>query len=162
MFFDTETPRFMWGTQNETVTALRVLDEQLTTRSNIAMGGFGNWQMPAFEDYGNLVQGWSGTPRAWLQSQVQVPLRHQLLWGSGSLRKWFSAPTSSWVMEVTIFDLATGRREQHIYDHPRYDHDCLNPQCSTQQDPALASFLRSKIGGLMLLRYLAPGESYWW
>jgi hypothetical protein len=166
MFFDTRTPRFMWGTQNETATGLRVAEEELETRSNIAMGGFGNWQMPSGPDYRNLVDGWSGTtPRAWLQGQVEVPLRHDLLWAYDSLHVLnitFGARTGCYI-QVFVFDLTTGSMEQHRSPNdPRFEYDWNCTRDKRSQSPPTKDFLRSKSGGLMLLRYLAPGESYWW
>jgi hypothetical protein len=161
-FFDLRTPRFMWGTDNRTVNALTVEQEGLRTSASIGMFGFRNWQMPAHGDLGNLVDGATDNPRAWLQDQVEVPLKHQLLWTSDMFQ-----PSPVWRsgqgIDVTIFDLQTGRREGYFYD--RQDPKCpgtTSGSCDWKYSPDVQVFLRSKAGGLMLLRYLAPGESYWW
>jgi hypothetical protein len=159
-FFDTKTPQFMWGTENQTANARKLLDQKLQTRNTIRMGSFNNYQMPAAEDLRNLLEGAAGNPRAWLQAQISVSLAHQLWWVSHSVTTQRAGIKSAvCTVKVTVFDLATGRLEQHGYGNSAYSErvpDCrLNDSKSTR-------FLESKSGGLLLLRYLAPGESYWW
>lgn len=161
-FFDTETPRFMWGTQNETVNALRLEEEQLAKKTTLVMGPFRNWQMAADGDFRNLLEGASGQPRQWLQDQITVPIRHQLLWASDSLHRR-PVGNGDYELLVTIFDLATGRDERHAYgnSHAAESWCDIGRRCGLQ-NPRLRDFLSQKTGGLMLLRYLASGESYWW
>jgi hypothetical protein len=164
MFFDTRTPRFMWGTTNETVDAYRVRSEELYRRTDLVMGNFKNWQMPANGDYRNLLDGASGEPRTWLQDQVKVPLRHRRVWASDSL--YFAESVTSTFIRVHIFDLDNGQPARHDFGNTPWEFDCrgsnAGPRKCYKDVPEAVRFLRSKTGGLMLLRYLAPGESYWW
>jgi hypothetical protein len=106
-------------------------------------------------------------PRAWLQSQVEVPLRHQLWWASDSLHR-SPAGNGEFDLVVTVFDMRTGREERYQYGD---EHAVIGLLCDAQyrcglQNPSWAprvrEFLESKLAGLTLLRYRAPGESYWW
>jgi hypothetical protein len=80
------------------------------------------------------------------------------VWASDSI-KLVSAPKSCWI-RVTIMDLATGKAEQHGYGNSNWEW--RNRGRCNLRDPGTAQFMRSKSGGLLLLRYLAPDESYWW
>lgn len=172
-FLDTRTPRFMWGTTNRTVNALTLLDQGLEQKRTQTVGGFDNYQMPSFPDFRNLVMDRTGVhkdnPRAWLQAQVRVRLSHQLVWAHGSVRDSTTVGAGGVhrTLEVRIFDLATGREEQHGYGNSLWVNvtQCGNySSCVglSNLTPAARRFLASKSGGLLLLRYLAPGESYWW
>ncbi len=159
-FIDTRTPKFMWATHNQTVNARTLLDEKLQTRNTLRLGSWGNYQLPSAPDLSNLLDGWTGNPRSWLQSQIEVSLAHQLWWVSNSVttqRVGIKSGTCN--VRVTVFDLATGKLEQHGYGNSPFSERV--PGCRLN-DPAPARFLESKSGGLLLLRYLAPGESYYW
>jgi hypothetical protein len=164
MFFDTRTPRFMWGTRNETVDAYRVRSEELYKRADLVMGDFKNWQMPANGDYRNLLDGASGEPRKWLQDHVKVPLKHRRVWASDSL--YFAESVTSTFIRVHIFDLDNGQPARHDFGNTPWEFDCrgsnAGPRKCYKDNLDAVRFLRSKTGGLMLLRYLAPDESYWW
>jgi hypothetical protein len=162
-FIDTRTPAFMWGMYSQSVTALTVINDNQQTSTKLSLGGFHNYQMPSFHDYKNLLKGATGDPRVWLQGQVKVPLDHQLVWGSEGIttRTGFStSPHSSPPCEVRV-------------DIFNLDTDAVQPAGSTESgpkyncrtaftDPKIQNFLRSKSGGLLLLRYLAPSERYYW
>jgi hypothetical protein len=123
----------------------------------------GNWQMPADGDMSKLLEGASGTPLTWLRSKVEVPLNHQLIWTSNWRKPATFGEGESF--GVTIFDLNTGKVEQDRYggNTPwRYPCKPGDYYCTPARNPGLRDFLKSKSGGLLLLRYLAPGESYWW
>lgn len=159
-FIDTRTPKFMWATQNQTVNARTLLDQKLQTRRTIRLGSFDNYQLPSAPDLSNLLNGWTGNPRTWLQAQIHVSLAHQLWWVSNSVTtQRVGIKSGTCTVRVTVFDLATGKLEQHGYGNSAYSEQV--PGCRLN-DPRPAHFLESKSGGLLLLRYLAPGESYYW
>lgn len=162
-FIDTRTPSFMWAMSPQTVTALTLVERDMQTSTTISLAGFHNYQLPSFPDFTNLLRDSKGNPRAWLQAQVQVPISSPIVWGSGSVVK--SLGINGEGIHVRIFDLATGKEEQYNYGR---SHWFVGTPCSASlkscvtNHPDLQDFLRPKTGGLMLLRYLAPGESYYW
>jgi hypothetical protein len=173
-FIDTQTPRLMWGTQNQTVDAAAVIEQDLQTTNNLALLGFHNWQMPSFPDFSKLVSGAKGNPREWLQSGVKVSLSHQLLWGSGSVTKHPPAVSGPYRhrfkrVQIRVFDLNTGKEEQYSHNRSNWEtttscndlKKCLadtgNPEFRD-----LKRFLQAKRAGLLLLRHIPAGESYWW
>lgn len=162
-FIDTTTPTFMWGTDNRAVNALTLVEQNLETSRTLALGGFRNYQMPSFPDLSKLVAGVTG-PRAWLQAQVNVNLAHQLVWASGAVRIENGFAFNG--IGVRIFDLATGKEEQHGYGNSSWFVRvlCRRGDLSkcVSEHRQVQDFLRTKSGGMLLLRYLAPGESYWW
>ena len=120
------------------------------------------------------MSGAKGNPREWLQTGVKVPLSHQLLWGSGSVTK--HPPTVSGPfryrfnrVQVRVFDLNTGKEEQYSHNRSNWEtttscndlKECLadtgNPEFRD-----LKRFLQTKRAGLLLLRHIPAGESYWW
>jgi hypothetical protein len=175
-FIDTKTPRLMWGTENQTADAVAVVEQDLQTRKDLRLFGFDNWQVPSFPDYNNLIAGAKGNPRAWLQSEVKVPLSNQLLWGSSSVTK--HPPLGGGVfkhrfkrVQVRVFDLNTGKEEQFGQGQGNSSWEtttscndlkkCLG-DTSNSEFRDLKRFLQGKRAGLLLLRHLAPGEHYWY
>ncbi|MFZ0388754.1 MAG: hypothetical protein WAL22_24025 [Solirubrobacteraceae bacterium] len=162
-FIDTRTPAFMWGMYSQSVTALTVINDKQQTSTKLHLGGFHNYQMPSFHDYKNLLKGATGDPRVWLQGQVKVSLDHQLVWGSEGIttRTGFStSPYSSPPCEVRvdIFNLDKDAVQSAGRTESGSKYNCR----TAFTDPKIENFLRSKSGGLLLLRYLAPGERYYW
>ena len=153
-FIDTQTPLFMWGTSDATENALELLTTDKQTRFNISLGPFHNYQLPSARNLENLLRGWTGNPRTWLQAQIQVRLSHQLVWTSNTFQ-------GSCQYTITIFDLNTAKLEQYLYggQGATFGGCDVNKHYMVTREK---EFLRRKTGGLLMLRYLAPGESYWW
>jgi hypothetical protein len=162
-FIDTRTPSFMWGMYSQSVNALTVINDKQQTSTNLSLGGFNNYQMPSFHDYKNLLKGATGDPRAWLQGQIKVHLNHQLVWGSEGITAKLLISTSPFSsppceVRVDIFNL-----DKDAVQSAGSAESGSNYNCRTAfTDPRIQNFLRSKSGGLLLLRYLAPGERYYW
>jgi len=149
-----------------TVTALTLLEQRTQTSRTLSMGDFHNYQLPSSHDLRNLVDGATADPRAWLQAQVKVNLPHQLLWVSDPFEEFESRFECR--INVTIFDLSTVKLEEWNYHDTRPG---ITGPCSPMaskigevniNDSRIRDFLRSKYGGVLFLRYLAPGESYHW
>jgi hypothetical protein len=162
-FIDTRTPAFMWGMYSQSVTALTVINDKQQTSTKLSLGGFNNYQMPSFHDYKNLLKGATGDPRAWLQGQVKVALNHQLVWGSEGITTKMGFSTSPHFsppceVRVDIFNLDKDAVQSAGSAESGSKYNCH----TAFTDPKIQSFLRSKSGGLLLLRYLAPGERYYW
>jgi hypothetical protein len=162
-FIDTRTPAFMWAPATFTEDGSTVLAEHHQTRTNLTIGGFHNYQMPSFHDFKNLLRGATGDRRAWLQRQVEVPLNQRLVWGSEGIRvkQHITAPgarvyTPYCTLSVDIFDL-----DKDEVESPEEIE--RNGECSSLvlTNPDFRQRL-GRSGGLLLLRYLAPGESYYW
>jgi hypothetical protein len=165
-FIDTTTPQFMWAIPEPRVTALQVLKDNLQTSTSISLHAplnrFDNLQMPSSRDLEILLKGAAGNPWTWLSNQLPVRPADQLIWDSSSIQR---RPIDD--IQVTIFDLSTGKQEQYLYRGSRWIAPA--PQCFQQVYPAcvfrhprLSNFMYSKSGGLLLLRHLKPGETYWW
>ena len=176
-FIDKRTPKLMWGTDNLRVNAFDVELHDMTTRATLRLAGFENFQAPSYPDLESLVNGASGTPRSWLQERVGFQLRQQLLWAYKSIQKGLTATGQGVYYRISVFDLATGKVERHEYGDPgswTREWDCPtravcgwvgndpNNHKGVLQDDRIAAYLRSKVGGLLLLRYMSPTESYWW
>jgi hypothetical protein len=173
-FIDTETPRLMWGTENQTVDAAALVEQDLQTRKNLGLLGLHDWQIPSFPDFSKLVSGAKGNPREWLQSGVTVPLSHQLLWGSGSVTKHPPIVAGPYRhrfkrVQVRVFDLNTGKEEQYSHNGSKWMENtscndlkkCL-ADTKNSEFRDLKRFLQSKRAGLLLLRHIPVGVSYWW
>lgn len=155
-FFDTRTPKFMWAMDPQTITALTLLERNMKTSTTLALGGFRNFQLPSSHDLVNLLAGGSGDRRAWLQAQVNVNLFHQLLWVSDPFRQGFKRNVGC-RLQITIFDLMDARMVDWRFHNASGFTGCDLKNAGTKQS------LRSQYyGGALYLRYLAPGESYWW
>jgi len=156
-FIDTRTPKFMWGVLPGRVSALTLLQDHIQTSRMLNMGAFNNYQLPSSHDLRNLLAG--ATPgddaRAWLQPQIAVHLSDPLVWVSDPFVRTTS-PHNCQIF-IQIFNLRTAKYEN--YSGGRYVQ--TSPTCNLQ-DPATRRFLASMHGGVLFLRYLAPGESYWW
>ena len=162
-FIDTRTPSFMWAMSPQTVTALNLVERDMQTSTTISVAGFHNYQMPSFPDFRNLLKDSTGDPRAWLQARVEVPISSPIVWASDSVVKRLGINGEG--LYVRIFDLATGKEEQYNYGHSFWftGTPCgASLKSCVATRPDLQDFLRPKTGGLLLLRYLAPGESYYW
>ncbi len=154
-FFDTRTPQFMWAMYNHTVTGLDLMDRGWQTSKSIVVGNFRNFQLPSSHDLRKLVDGASGDPRAWLQAQVGVNLSHQLLWVSDPFRR--GSQKGRCRLQITIFDLLTAKLVDWRFHAASGFVGCDLNNAGTRET------LRSTYyGGMLALRYLAPGESYWW
>jgi transcriptional regulator with XRE-family HTH domain len=160
-FIDTRTPAFMWGVYPYYESGLTVVDEQHQTRTNLALGSFHNYQMPSFFDFKNLFRGATGDPRAWLQRQVEVRLNNRWVWGSEGIsfvRQKISFGIGFCNVTVEVFDLEKDEVQTRGTESGDGNVDCS----SASIPPKARELLRRNEAGLLLLRYLAPGESYYW
>jgi hypothetical protein len=139
---------------NHTVTGLDLMERGWQTSTTIVVGNLRNFQLPSSHDLRNLVDGASGEPRAWLQAQVRVHLSHQLLWASDPFRRGIK--NGHCRLQITIFDLLTAKLVDWRY-HAASGFVGCDLNAGTRE--ALRS---TYYGGMLALRYLAPGESYWW
>lgn len=167
-FIDTRTPTFMWAPEDRTVDAL-TLQRSYRTSKTIAVGNFHNYQVPTFADLRKLVEGATGDKLAWLQAQIKVKLSSQPVWAWDSLRKVrkpLGAP--GYEVSVSAFSLTAGAEERlkrtHKYGRvgPAIEQWSRGKDGCGLENPNMQHFLRELRAKLLLLRHLAPGESYWW
>jgi hypothetical protein len=83
-----------------------------------------------------------------------VRLSHQLVWTSNTFQEFCQ-------YTIKIFDLNTAKLEKYLYggEGSGFGGCDVNRHYMITREK---EFLRRKTGGLLMLRYLAPGESYWW
>jgi hypothetical protein len=166
-FIDTRTPKLMWVMSPFPANGQTVINEHFQTSRHLRVHGFDNYQMPSFHDFRNLLRGATGDPRAWLQRQVEVRLNNPLVWYSDAIRK-FAIPlpfslSFSCVVRVDIFNL--DKDDTQLLDEkevPTGVKGLGSCHPSNFGSPAIQGFLQRQSGALLLLRYLADNESYYW